>query len=178
MQQALLDVLTMMLIYCVIFIATIIFMNFLSKGYLATFLRVKASRGKWLLVRAFSLTGKYYAIGKFKEDNIIYTARDKKVCTYDVKKGDVFREMGVDTIEIDEVNGAVLSPDYSEAGGYDPKKFDNILTRALQRPELRDNQEKIILMLQVLQSIALAFIIWLLFNLLKMVETMKGGGVV
>jgi hypothetical protein len=147
-----------------------------------TYLRVKGGRGKFLLVRVYGVTGKYYRVGKIKEENLTFKSKfkggeDKGICTFAITKNDVFQEMGVNCVEVDEEQGILIDKNYNVVNGQSPKRFDSILTRALQRPTLMDAKQQIILILLIL-IIVLQFVgIYFLYKILKMVTQLLAQGV-
>ena len=152
-----------------------IVVNFLSNGFLGTFLRVKASRGKFVLVRIRSALTDFFKTGEIIDNNLIYKGRDKEVKTLALPedKPVIFRSMNVNAIDVDEAKNAIIAVDWSAITGFDAVKFDNLLTRALMQPEQQDKLLKIILILiLVIAGIAIASAFFS-YNTLSIVESLN-----
>ena len=124
--------------------------NFLSNGFVGTFIKVKASRGKFCLVRINGITGEYYRTGTLDGEKLRYKNRDKKFRTIVVGVEDAKRIIGVNGFEVDDVKGALVKKDFSVVEGNDPEKVDNLIVRALTKPTLISMNEKIILLLLII----------------------------
>jgi hypothetical protein len=66
-----------------------------------------------------------------------------------------YRCLGVTWVDVDEESNAVCCCDYSSVTGYDAKKFGDLITRALMRPSVADNTQKIIMLILVVIIILL-----------------------
>ena len=79
--------------YLAVFLVTIIIFNFLTKGYLFTYIRVKASRGSKVLVRILGFTGYYYRAGSIDQSVLTFKNKQKNEDSYKIQKEDIFQEM-------------------------------------------------------------------------------------
>ena len=174
--------------YAIVFFGSIFVLNFLTKGFIITYLRVKASRGKNVLVRVYTKIGKYYAVGKVADDVLSYKKQNSKEKGHvDLTEADVFDELSVKVIEIEEITGKVIGKDSKETkfkkqipvlknfnavDGHNTDKFDGILTRAMQRPMLADKtKETLMLLLQIITTIGVAFALYLCFSILQIIQS-------
>jgi len=118
------------------------------------YLIVKASRGKKVLLMAKTTFGWRSFVAK-KENNALIWKYDKKKQTTIIEDGDLSRYMRIDMIFVDadksaraiQLKDGSLYPD-----DFDPETFNNILIRALTRPNADGNDkiEKMLLGLLIL----------------------------
>jgi hypothetical protein len=169
------DLMLQVVAYAIIVFGSFLIYNFLSKGFLLTYIRVKASRGKNILVRVYTCIGKYYAIGVVKKDVLTYKQRNSKdIGTIDLEAAEILDEMGVKVVEIHETTGKVISKNWDAVNGQNIDKFDQLLVRALQGPRLQDKtKEMLMLILNVLQLIGIVFVGFLAFTIS---QTLQQGG--
>jgi len=154
--------------YLIVFFVTIILFNFLTKSFLFTYLIVKASRGNKLLIRVLSYTGFYYRAGKLDNGVLQFKNKLKNIDTYKISKSDIYQEMGVNIVYVDETTKKVLALDGSSEEGHDTEKFQSLLQRALYRPTLKDDFKNIaVLVLCGLNLCLSAFIIYTLLTTFK-----------
>jgi len=141
------DVMVIVLSEVTVIFLTLFLVNFLMGGLPLKYLAVKASRGKKTLVRVEAVTTTFYKTGIISEGVLEYKASSgKKILS--VKRGQVFRYMGVNCIVVDDVKNAVVDPVSFEAvKGFDPIITDNLINRALTRPSMDDTKLKIVLLL-------------------------------
>lgn len=126
--------------------------NFLTKGFIGQYLKVKMSRGRLVLVKCYDITDTFYKAGKFDtRKNLVVKDRQKKAHTFSkVDKSYIGRELGMNVIEVDLIKGIIIKKDFSTATGYDLTMVDDIVNRALMLPKLNkddvwETAEKIIL---------------------------------
>ena len=147
-------------------VAGIIFfaINWLSSGFLVNFIRVKASRGKFNLVRVRTITGDYFCPGTIVEGFLVFKDRQKQRRRLSVDdRAFIASAMGVKTIDVDDVKNSVMKPDGSSSSGYDAVKYENLFVRTLMAPKLEDKFIKIILIIAlvgVLVGLVCGFLIY------------------
>ena len=163
MNEALKEMMLIGASYLGIILIGFALMNFLTGGFLITFLRVKASRGKKVLVKVKSVTDSYYKIGKVSEKTLTYRARDQKENKkIPVPDGEIFyRSMSVWGCDVDEENNSFITPKGEIVATYDAEKYDQLITRALYKPTLMDKNEKI--MLLMIGAVILGIVITVFF---------------
>ena len=162
------DVLIQTGVYLGVVLLTFLIFNFLTKGFLRNYLLVKASRGKKVLVRIYSITGKYYKPGIIKSGMLSYKDRAGEKPVHKVTKTEVFNEMGVNCVEVDEETGGVKTVNFDAVEAMDNKKVDHLMVRCLYKPSFKDNpREMILLILMALSLGANAIIIYLVLNIGK-----------
>jgi hypothetical protein len=124
--------------------------NFLSGGFLIKFLKVRASRGKLIMIRVKSTPDSYYKTGQITERTLRYTARGQKETKPIIIPKDItpiYRSMNVWCIDVDEETNAIIMPDGKTVDTYDAEKYEQLIMRALYKPALMDKNEKIMLLM-------------------------------
>jgi len=125
--------------------------NFLSGGFLIKFIKVRASRGKLVLVKVRSITDHYYRTGLISEKSLRYTARgqsDRKIIP--LPAGNIlYRSMAVWCIDVDEESNDIINTSGESVQTYDAEKYEQLIIRALYKPALMDKNEKIMLILLI-----------------------------
>jgi len=154
--------------YVVVFIISFVLFDFLLSGFLRTFLRVKASRGRLVMIQVRSTTRDYFNAGKIEEGFLVYTIggwRDKTTKRLSVSPNNVFRALGVNWVQVDEEKNAVVNIDFSTIRGFDAAKWDNLLKRALYRPSILDQREKIIMILIIAVVFGIIGLMFYVYNI-------------
>lgn len=154
-------------------------MNWLQGGLLFPFLRVKVSRGKLVLVKIRGVLQDYYRPGHIDGDILIYTDKikgKKQTKRISVNENSIFRSVGVNCIEVDNIKNAVVKKDFSIVSGFDAVKIDNYIVRALTRPVIGDNKEKIMLIIVALTFFAVLFCIFKVMSVESLVQGLGNIG--
>jgi len=123
--------------------------NFLTAGFLIKFIRVRASRGKLILIKVKSTTDQYYRTGMISERTLIYKARGQKENKrVSIPEGaGVYRAMNIWCMDCDEETNEIILPSGKKVDTYDAEKYEQLIIRALYKPALMDKNEKIILIM-------------------------------
>lgn len=150
--------------YALIILIGFFLINFLSNGFFGTFLRVKASRGKKVLVEVHAVTDVYYTSGKFTGAILKYKTRGGKQKSLTVNQGQVLRKIGVFCVITDEVNDNVLDINFDAESGGNTEDYDHLLKRVMMAPQIEDNTKKIILGILVLILVVSVISVVLVFN--------------
>lgn len=152
--------------YIVVIILLFIILNFLTKGYIVQYLKVKMSRGRLTLIKCNDVTDGYYKAGKIdNKRNLILKDRYNKIHTFaNIQKTDVNRELGINLIEVDLVKGLLINRDFSNATGYDLTMMDELVNRAIMLPKLKKDEiwENVQKMILILILIGIGICIYLL----------------
>lgn len=159
------DAIYFIISYALIIIIGFFFINFLSNGFFGTFLRVKASRGKKVLVEIHAITDVYYKTGVFVGPMLKYTSRGKVEKTLKVDQNQVVRKIGVFCILTDEVTDNVLDINFNAEKGGNTEDYDHLLKRVMMAPQIDSMKEKIILGLLILILVVCIFSGFTLFNM-------------
>lgn len=174
------DVFYYMLGYLSLFVVSFFLMNFISNGFLGTFIRVRASRGRKVLVEVHGLTNIYYRAGVFDSGVLIFKnlAKVRKRIS-NVPKSCVLRKLGVSSVSVDDQNDALLNPDFDGVAGHDGSKVDSMIVRALLLPQVKSKTYVVLLVLAVLLIIGLnVYGVVKLNEVVKLLANLKVQGVV
>jgi len=149
------------LIYLGVFFLSFFFFNILSKGYLFTFIKVKGSRGKKILINVKPKVGSFYpVIGRLEGEFIVYNDRESKAGKQKTPKrvpvsNDDFGLLyGCLCINVDESSSSIFKPT-GEIVSVDIIKFNNLYERALYKPSAEANDKIITIILLILAIITL-----------------------
>lgn len=146
--------------YAAILVGGFVLVNWLSNGFLLVLMRVKATRGRKVLIIVKSKLQNYFVIGKVVEGFLIFRDNACKLEGREsfkritVPNGAVFRMFMVNCVWFDEERNCILRPDLKGVTGFDAIKWNNILIRALKKPKIEDNK---ILMIIILIVVILVF---------------------
>jgi len=146
--------------YLAVFVIGFVLINFLSAGFLIKFLRVRASRGKLILIKVKSATDHYYRTGLITEKQLKYRARGQKEDkSISIPDGEIlYRAMSCYCIDVDEETNAIITPKGEKIDTYDAEKYEQLIIRALYKPALMDKNEKIMLLLLIGCLVGLAIV--------------------
>lgn len=123
-------------------------LNWISKGWLVTYLKVKASRGRKTLIMCHGVADTYFRAGLFKENSRFwFKDRNKKGVTLtQVKSEDIRHIMGVSMLEYDVSTGNIVSKGDFKAGA-NPESADDLITRIIQAPKPDSDFQKWVLLM-------------------------------
>lgn len=137
-------------------------LQFFSVGFLFSWLRVKTSRGKKILVKVKGRTQDYYVAGKIDQGFLSYKDNAKNKRRVKLPRDCLYRSIGVHIVDVDEETNAVLKLNYDSVSGFDAIKFDSLFVRALYKPVVFDGKEKTILMILIALAIGIVVLGFLL----------------
>lgn len=142
--------------------------NFVTKGFLTQYLKVKVSRGKKILVKCFDVTDTFYRAGVIDtKKRLKVKDRQKEVHTLaNVDSSYVGRELGTNYIEVDITKDILIKKDFSGLMGYDSTIYDDMLNRSLMLPyhNLSDPKEIIKLIGIIISAIGVILILYLMLT--------------
>jgi len=150
-------------IFC--FILGVGLVGFLQKGFFLAFFKVKASRGTKILIKVRDSLRDYYRAGEVKDELLSFKDLDKKEVKIKMYKSALYRTLNVNAVDYDSESGNLISRDYTILGGHDPKKFNNLLVRALTGPKTMNNEERIQLFILLGIGAICVFIAFMVFGM-------------
>ena len=151
------DLIIQMLCYAGLVLITIFGMAMFLKGFFWKYFKVRTSFGKLVLIKVRTPLRDYYTIGTVEENFLCYKDKGYTIRIAMNSKDKIFyRSLGVNWVDVDEEKNAIARTDYSAVTGFDAKKHSDLLTRALMRPSITSNQEKIILIVVILSLLVSA----------------------
>jgi len=128
--------------------------NWLMGGKLVPFIKVKASRGKLILVHSRTVTQDYFRTGII--DDGFLTFKNRKKETKKIKVNDsssLFRSGGVNNIVIDDEDNTIFTRELKSVAGHDAVKTESLYLRCLYKPVLTTKQDKLVLGLLIVAII-------------------------
>lgn len=173
------DMIATLIGYATVFFMTFFGLNFLTGGFILTYIRVKASRGRYVLVKLNTRTDTYFKIGEVEKENLIIQRRKSK---FWLKKKDVltftipeniepfWRALGVTWVEVEESKGTLVHRG-QHIGCYDVTTTDEYIDRALKKPSLEDKQ-KLLLIILVIVGLLAAGGVWVGWLNLQAIEAL------
>lgn len=175
------EVILQTLYFVASYIGIIIFLfwgiNFLTKGWLSCYLKVKASRGKKIMVHVLSKTDTYYRAGSFAKGIFKFKTRGdgKTQDITELKREDFWYEGGVHHVIIEEQTGTIF-PYCSGKGvhaGITPGAADEMVHRVITAPTQDDMFRKIIFISIIVMFLALCIVAFVLFDLREQIYSIK-----
>jgi len=161
--------------YAVVMALSVMFLGFIMKGFLFKFLKVKMSFGKYVLVKLRGINRDFFQVGWIEEGFLVYKANkeEKRVSLED--NSAFYRSVGVSWIDIDEQKSAICKTDYKTIEGFDSVKYNNLYKRALTRPVIASNKEKIIMVLLIGIAIAIVFLAYMVYTQDANIQAIQNG---
>lgn len=115
-------------------------LNWWLAGLFWPFFKVKASRGKKILVTVRNPVQDYYRVGEVVEDHLIYKNRQKITKRIPMMEGVVSRRATIFWVDVDDAKDCFFKRDDGKgASAYDAAKTDHLFLRCLYRPTLTDD---------------------------------------
>jgi hypothetical protein len=131
-------------------------LNWVSKGWLTTFLKVKSSRGKKILVIVDGVADTYFRVGTF-EDHNRFRFKDRNGQYFsltDVRSEDIKHIMGVSTIQFDMVSHNIVRKGECKPSA-SPEAVDDLVTMILQAPQVSGNNFQLFVLIMLGLSLLL-----------------------
>ena len=144
--------------YAAVMVLTLVVVGLLQRGFFWKFFRVKVSFGKYILCKIRAVNRDYFRVGRIEEGFLVYKSEQGKK-RIPIKDNSVFyRSIGPAWVDVDEEKNALGKHDYSTVSGFDAIKYNDLFLRALHRPKIADNKEKIVIGCLVLIIVAIAVV--------------------
>jgi hypothetical protein len=170
MDDLLRQIMIVVFSYLAVFFFSIIIIGFMQRGFFWSFIRAKMSGGKKLIVKIRSITRPIYKIGRIQEGDLMFKNSDKKDVRFKVDKDDIYRDMGVFFVEVDDEKGIVIRPNLVGVTGFDPEKMNSLYLRCLYRPTLLDQKAQIMLILLIILTLMVLMGLFFSYQTSKKVE--------
>jgi len=149
-----------------------------QKGFLITFLKVKASRGKDLLVWVITSMGKRACHGKTKGETVRYKYAGE-FHTVDIslnKVKAIYSALGVFNIDVPLGSVKPLKFGTYEKPALDSNITDNLVNRAYTRPQIQlDKKDVIVMVIVFIILLAVLVLFWQNGQVLKAVQQLVGS---
>lgn len=138
----------------VLMIVPIFIIAYFQGGFFGKWLKSRTGRGKYVLIKVRSVLRDYFEVGEIKEEYLIFGKGDKTKRLRIEDRKSIYSAFGVSCIDIDEATGAICTVNYDALEGFDAEKMESLLIRALLRPSLEENKDKLILLLVIAAIVA------------------------
>lgn len=148
---------------------------FFTGDFLSSFLKVKSSRGKFVLVKVRGNVTDYYRVGKIVDGMLKYKDSVKESKTLTWNSLGLYRSMNVNCVDVDEESNNIASRDYSFVSGHDAKKTDDLMQRCLYKPSMLNTEQKIILGLLIVAVAGIGLVGFLVFGISADVDQCVSG---
>lgn len=119
----------------VLILLAVFAINFVMGGFLFTFLKVKASRGKKVMVELTSPITTFYCAAMITQGMLLFKDNMGKNRRVRMAKGGVRRGMTILWCSVDDETNAVILPSGDYVQTHDAVKTDNLLVQALTTPK-------------------------------------------
>jgi len=148
--------------------------NFLTKGFMLTYLRVKGSQGRNVLARIHSATDIYFKVGRWSDGFLKFKNRGKEEKALQIDeatfKGLINHSLGVSLVEVDDTGNKILTTNWDVVKfSIDTGRLNTNLIRIKNRPIPKSKQEQILIILGIVTVLAILFLVFKLNNLEQIV---------
>jgi len=168
------EIILQALYYFIVMVLSFFIVGFMQKGFFFKFVKVKLSFGKYILVKWRALNRDHYDVG-FLEDGFLIVAKGK----YESKRISItdnsvfYRVLGITTIDVEEETSNPYDRDMTQIPGFDAVKYNNLYVRALTRPSVNDQRDKIIFAGIVLISVLVIAVGFFVYQQTATIEGLK-----
>jgi hypothetical protein len=167
------------LYYGIIMVLTLFFCGAFQRGFFVNYFKVRTSFGKYVMVKCRSPLRDYFRKGWVEEGFLVYQNKkgfmDKDTIRLNIPENSraFYRCLNVVWIDVDTERHAICQTDYTTVSGYDAVKNNNLHTRALMRPTISSNQEKILMLLIIVVGILAIIGIYFGYSSLKSINLLN-----
>ena len=171
--------------YAVVMLLSVLVLGLTMRGFLFKYLRVRMSFGRLILVKIRGISRDHFVVGFIDESFLVYKHKkeEKRINLKD--KNAIYRSVAVSWIDVDEQTNAVCNVDYSPVEGFDAIKYQNLYIRALYRPTIQTNKERMLLLLVIGAAVCALVAAWLGWvnmqntaTIYEVVKNLKGSAIV
>ena len=169
-------IIAQMIYYFIVFMLAWLIMGMIMKGFMISYIRVRASFGRLIMIKVRALPQDYYKVGKVEEGFLVFKDKNKDVKRTAIKREEIYRCLGVNQVDYDSETGGLGTYDFSTLEGFDPEKFENLLTRTLYKPSLEDPTKdfkivKVMLVILILVNIFMGIMIYTMSKKIPAIAT-------
>jgi len=140
-------------------------------GFFLRWMKVRASRGKLTLVKLRGKLRDHWEVGEIKGDFIVYGPKKERRRAV-IGDGIVYSCFGVSVVDMNETTSAMSTIDYTAVTGHDAEKFEDLFTRALFRPTLEQEHDKLLLILLIIAIAAIIVVAFLTWNVSQQISAL------
>ena len=158
-----------------------VLLNMFSRKFLSNYFKVKTSQGKLKLVHLRMVNDGTFTTGRIEDGFLLFKDykrtliqlgdKERRIAV-DISKNCFERLLGVDCIHIDDQKNSIFYYDEEQiksVTGFDPIRYEKLLTRALSLPEIKNEAEaekfqKMSLLLLIIVLLGVGVAIYFLYN--------------
>lgn len=143
-----------------IMILSIVIFSFIQRGFFWRFVQVRLSFGGLIMVKIRTDTIDIYRVGKIEEGWLLFTRKKKELKRLKIPKDKpvFYRSMGCLWIDVEDARNTIAYTDHETACAFDPVKYNDLYKRALYKPEILDNKEKLELIILIVIGLVVFYI--------------------
>lgn len=147
--------LTWVFVWLLVFGILFFIANWLTKGLVMSLLRVKGSRGRFILSRVYGFTDVYFRVCEVVDNQIVIKFRSHKdKARIRFESESLYNFIGVRCVDLHEAKASVIDQvDVKAIDGHDPYVTESLIKRALMKPPMRDNKLQVIIVLLILTMV-------------------------
>jgi len=169
-------ILEQMIYYFIVFILAWFIVGLIMKGFMLSYIRVRLSFGRLILVKVRALPQDYYKVGKVEDGFLIFKDNSKVDKMISIHRDQIYRCLGINQVDFDSETAGLGNYDFSVVEGYDAEKHSNLYTRALYKPSLEDPTKdfkivKLLLVIIIIVNIFLGVMIFVMSKKLPAAAT-------
>lgn len=153
------------LYYFITMLLTLLLVFALLRGFFFSYIKARLSFGKYVLVKVRNPLRDYLKIGWVEDGFLVYKDNKKDKRYLSIPNGiQIFYQcLKVYWVDVDEESNSICTINYHLAPGFDAVKHSNQLVRALEKPALSDNKEKIMMIIMIACLIGIGVCIYLCY---------------
>jgi hypothetical protein len=159
--------------YLGVFVLAIIIINWLLGGLFKPYIRVRGSRGRFVLVKVKNIVSDYYRVGQVDEKFLVFKDRKKQERRLALPIGAIYRSLNVSIIDVDDEKNTVINYNSDHVIGFDANKFSSLYERALMKPALVNRMDIIIIVLLVVVLVAVGVSIYYSYQNQELLKTLS-----
>jgi len=140
--------------YGITMIIMLLVVGFFQRGLFWKYVRVRMSFGKLLMVKLKTVLRDHFAVGRVEDGFLIFKLRGETLRLSIDDADAIYRCVAINWVDVDEQKNAIMRANYVAVSGFDGRKYDNLIVRALTRPIIGDMRERIMIILLVVAILA------------------------
>lgn len=151
--------------YAVVMILSVGLISILLKGFFWNYIKVRFSFGKYVMVKIRAVNRDYYKVGRINEGDLVYMAGKYEEKRINIPDNSVFySSLGLVWVDVDEMLNCIIKPDMEITEGFDAVKYNNLYVRALTRPQITDNKDRMMIGIALLLAVLIIVVGFLVYK--------------
>jgi len=160
-----------------ILLVPIFVIAYFQAGFFLNWLIVKTSRGKKVLIKVRGKLIDSFKTGVIDGDFLIYGKKEERRRLV-LDDEAPYRSFGINVVDIDGSKQAVMKRDYKAVSGHDGERFESLYIRALFRPSLTEDRQKLLIILLIVVLCALGISLFFSWNISQQIAALSNVGTV